>query len=67
MGLWRDINLREKLRKYLLDKVTLAREWIYEQGYKIRGEAVERLLKETSSVPTLVNLFFCTFILFSDN
>ncbi|KAE9401420.1 hypothetical protein BT96DRAFT_956576 [Gymnopus androsaceus JB14] len=53
MGLRRDINLQEKIRKYLFDKVKLAQEWIYEEGYKIRGDAIEYLLKETSSVPTM--------------
>ncbi|KAJ3991165.1 hypothetical protein F5050DRAFT_1802211 [Lentinula boryana] len=40
-------------RQFLMDKVTLARRWIYHQGYKIKGSAVENILKETSSVPTI--------------
>ncbi|KAJ3750342.1 hypothetical protein DFH05DRAFT_1388622, partial [Lentinula detonsa] len=53
MGSKRDIKLREKICTFLVDKVMRARQWIYNEGIKIRGSAVERLLKETSSVPTL--------------
>ncbi|KAJ3886660.1 hypothetical protein GG344DRAFT_81499 [Lentinula edodes] len=53
MGSRWDIKIREKLRVFLRDKVELARKWIYHEGVKIRGSAVERLLKATSSVPTL--------------
>ncbi|KAJ3847524.1 hypothetical protein EV368DRAFT_69040 [Lentinula lateritia] len=54
MGLYQDMKMREKLRVYLYDKVKLTRDWIYNQGVKIQGSAVERLLKTTSSVPTMV-------------
>ncbi|KAJ3786451.1 hypothetical protein GGU10DRAFT_419733 [Lentinula aff. detonsa] len=53
MGSKRDMKRREKIRIFLVDKVMRARQWIYNEGSKIRGSAVERLLKETSSVPTL--------------
>ncbi|KAJ4467212.1 hypothetical protein C8J55DRAFT_565472 [Lentinula edodes] len=53
MGLYQDMKMREKLRVYLYDKVKLTRDWIYNQGVKIQGSAVERLLKTTSSVPTM--------------
>ncbi|KAJ3837892.1 hypothetical protein F5878DRAFT_584314 [Lentinula raphanica] len=53
MGTNRDMKLRQrKFRTFLQDKVELVRKWIYRQGTKIRGIAVERVLKATSSVPT---------------
>lgn len=58
MGAKRDMKLRDKIRVFLVDKVLRARQWIYNEGVKIRGSAVERLLKETSSVPTLVSTMF---------
>jgi hypothetical protein len=55
MGLASDIRFRLKnVRKFLVGKVVLARNWIYEQGRGLISNAVERLLKETSSVPTMV-------------
>ncbi|KAJ3741036.1 hypothetical protein DFH05DRAFT_1528856 [Lentinula detonsa] len=53
MGTRRDSKFRVTARQFLMDKVTLARRWIYHQGYKIKGSAVENILKETSSVPTI--------------
>ncbi|KAJ3985139.1 hypothetical protein F5890DRAFT_1573070 [Lentinula detonsa] len=53
MGSKHDMKRREKIRIFLVDKVMRTRQWIYNEGSKIRGSAVERLLKETSSVPTL--------------
>ncbi|KAJ4002008.1 hypothetical protein F5050DRAFT_1802587 [Lentinula boryana] len=53
MGSKRDMKRQEKIRIFLVDKVMRAHQWIYNEGSKIRGSAVERLLKETSSVPTL--------------
>ncbi|KAJ3887325.1 hypothetical protein GG344DRAFT_80858, partial [Lentinula edodes] len=53
MGLHQDMKMRDKLRVFLHDKVKLTREWIYEQGIKIQGSAVQRILKATSSVPTM--------------
>ncbi|KAJ3905176.1 hypothetical protein F5879DRAFT_900027 [Lentinula edodes] len=52
MGSRWDMKIRQKLRVFLHDKVALARKWIYHEGVKIRGSAVERILKATSSVPT---------------
>ncbi|KAG2022247.1 hypothetical protein CC2G_000019 [Coprinopsis cinerea AmutBmut pab1-1] len=57
MGLFQDMKRRiTKARKYLAGKVELARKWIYDEGYGIKSKAVERLLSETSSVPT-INVF----------
>ncbi|KAJ3884505.1 hypothetical protein GG344DRAFT_71294 [Lentinula edodes] len=53
MGLHQDMKMCDKLRVFLHDKVKLTREWIYEQGVKIQGSAVQRILKATSSVPTM--------------
>ncbi|KAJ4493206.1 hypothetical protein C8R41DRAFT_764823 [Lentinula lateritia] len=54
MGTRRDLKLRmKKLRNFLVDKVTTAREYIYRKGYGIRSVYVEGLLKATSSVPTM--------------
>ncbi|KAJ3858876.1 hypothetical protein EV359DRAFT_68646, partial [Lentinula novae-zelandiae] len=52
MGSRWDMKIRQKLQVFLHDKVALARKWIYHEGVKIRGSAVERILKATSSVPT---------------
>jgi hypothetical protein len=35
-------------------KVSVARELIYRKNYAVNSEPVERLLKETSLVPTVV-------------
>ena len=40
---------------YLFDYVQIARDAIYRLGAAIAGEAVNRLLKTTSSVPTMVS------------
>ncbi|KAJ3913352.1 hypothetical protein F5877DRAFT_93236 [Lentinula edodes] len=53
MGLHQDMKMRDKLRVFLHDKVKLTREWIYKQGVKIQGSAVQCILKATSSVPTM--------------
>ena len=47
-------NRNDKARKYRGDLVNKARKAIFEQGRPIGGVAVERLLKDTSSVPTAV-------------
>ena len=53
LGLVTDMNNRnDKARKYQADLVNKARKAIFEQGMPIGGVAVERLLKDTSSVPT---------------
>ena len=41
-------------RTYLFDRVLIARNAIYKSAAVIAGAAVNRLLKVTSSVPTLV-------------
>jgi hypothetical protein len=42
-------------RTYLFDHVLIARNAIYKSAASITGSAVNRLLKATSSVPTLVS------------
>ncbi|KAF8156767.1 hypothetical protein B0H34DRAFT_789464 [Crassisporium funariophilum] len=50
----RDSQFREKnVRIHLLDFVRVARDAIYQRAAKISGKVVNRLLKPTSSVPTL--------------
>jgi hypothetical protein len=59
-----DSQFREKnARKYLLDYVRLARDAIYRRAAAIGGAVIDRLLKPTSSVPTLVIIFhpFCAY------
>jgi hypothetical protein len=57
-GSKRDSQFREKhIRKYLLDYVCAARDAIYRKASAISGVVIDRLLKPTSSVPTLVSLF----------
>ena len=54
-GTKRDSKFRlQNDRKYLFDHVLIARNAIYESAAAIAGAAVNRLLKATSSVPTLV-------------
>jgi hypothetical protein len=55
MGLKRDQNIREHKRRYFGDLVQRARDLIYKEAAKITGAAVNRLLKPTSSVPTIVS------------
>ena len=67
MGLARDIHLRlTNVRRFFLDKVRKAREWIYKKGGGVTSKGVEDILKETLSVPTIVssnNILDCyTFI-----
>jgi len=47
-------NRIDNARKYNADLVNEARKAIFEQGMPIGGVVVERLLKDTSSVPTAV-------------
>jgi hypothetical protein len=55
MGLASDIRFRlDNVRRFLVNKIVLAREWIYKQGLGLNSKAIEDLLKETSSVPTMV-------------
>jgi hypothetical protein len=62
MGFVRDIKARlSKARNFLLRAVELARRAIYTLGNGIGSSMVEDLLKETSSVPTLVR-FLLLFI-----
>lgn len=57
-GAKRDSQFREKnVRKYLLNYVRAARDAIYKRASAICGVVVDRLLKPTSSVPTLVSFF----------
>ena len=56
MGLARDIHLRlSNMRRFFLDKVCKAQEWIYKKGGGVTSKGVEDFLKETSSVPTMVS------------
>ena len=52
-------NRNDKARKYLADKVNDARNAIYNHGMPIGGIAVQRLLRDTSSVPTSVRSLSC--------
>ena len=45
----------KNVRTYLFDYVQIAWNAIYKLGAAIAGEAVNRLLKATSSVPTVVS------------
>jgi hypothetical protein len=57
-GMNRDSKFRLKnVRAYLFDYVRIARNAIYKLGAAIAGEAVNRLLKSTSSVPTMVSQY----------
>jgi hypothetical protein len=57
-GAKRDSQFREKnVRKYLLNYVRAARDAIYKRASAICGVVIDRLLKPTSSVPTLVSSF----------
>jgi hypothetical protein len=47
-----------KPHMYPTNSVKKAREFIYDQGLPISGIAVQRLLKDTSSVPTSVSAFY---------
>jgi hypothetical protein len=50
-------NRTRKARKYDGDTVREARRSIYELGVAINGAAIQRELKATSAVPTLVSLW----------
>lgn len=55
-GTKHDIKFRLKnVRSYLFDYVQTARNAIYKSAAAITGTVVNRLLKATSSVPTLVS------------
>jgi hypothetical protein len=57
-GMKGDTKFRLKnVRTYLFDYVQIARNAIYKLGAAIAGEAVNRLLKPTSSVPTIVSQY----------
>ena len=57
-GAKRDSQFHEEnVRKYLLDYVRVARDAIYRRAAAIGGVVIDRLLKPTSSVPTLVIIF----------
>ena len=55
-GMKRDSKFRlQNSRTYLFDHVLVARNAIYELAAAVAGATVNRLLKATSSVPTLVS------------
>ena len=55
MGWIPDINFRiSKIRWCLQKKVQAARDFVYRLGHAVAGTAVNGLLKQTSSVPTIV-------------
>jgi hypothetical protein len=55
-----DSNFRVSgIRRYLLKKVQLARNLVYQLGHAVAGAGVNGLLKLTSSVPTIVREVFC--------
>ena len=57
LGLVSDMKARlSQLRTYFRNKVTSAREAIYNLGIPVKGAAVQRLLKEHLLVPTLVSV-----------
>jgi len=59
LGTLRDNNRRAKIRvnnHHLRTKVAIARDIIYNQGYRVNADAVNNLLKEESLVPTTVCL-----------
>ena len=56
MGRHWDFNFRlKKARRYLLAMVQQARGFIYKLGQSVAGSGVDGVLKETSSVPTIVS------------
>lgn len=55
MGLKRDLKVRKDKRQYFGNLVQQARNLIYKKVTKITGAAVNRLLKPTLSVPTVVS------------
>jgi hypothetical protein len=66
-GAKRDSQFREKnVRKYLLDYVRAARDAIYKRASAIGGVVIDRLLKPTSSVPTLVSFLSLVMQTFND-
>ena len=52
-------NRSDRARKFLSNNVNEARNAIYNHGMPIDGIAVQRLLKDTSSVPTSVCSWLC--------
>lgn len=57
LGLVSDLKARlSQLRTYLRNKITSAREAIYNLGIPVKGAVVKQLLKEYSLVPTLVSM-----------
>ena len=60
MGLKPNIAFRlQNVRKFLSGLVTSARNAIYKHVRSIGGSVVDRILKPTSSVPTMVGSCFC--------
>jgi len=43
------------MRRFFLDKVHRAREWIYKMGGGVTSKGVEDIFKETLSIPTIVS------------
>lgn len=55
-GLIHDMRARiTRARIYLSRKIRRARNFIYNKGYAVGGTVVERVLKATSLVPTIVS------------
>ena len=62
VGLCADMLARvARVRQYLVDKISAARDGIYKLGAPIKGALPERHLKEYSLVPTFVCLFLFIF------
>lgn len=68
MGCRWDVDFRLKsIRRYLIDKVQQARRIVYGLGQAVAGAGVDGVLKETSSVPTIVSaLSSITIMMISD-
>lgn len=57
IGQVRDSQLRiSRVRIFDMDWITRARNFIYRFGFPVRSAGIERMLKPTSLVPTLVSL-----------
>lgn len=60
MGLKPDMTFRlNHVRKFLSGLVASARNAIYKQARSIGGSVIDRILKPTSSVPTMVSGTSC--------
>lgn len=62
MGQVQDLRRRAtQARVYMWDKVMKAREYIYKRGLGLKSKWVEDVLKDTSSVPTVVRIVHAIF------